>query len=93
MDHFQHFKVQGSVLEMVEAYCIAVDLSESAFGRRAVGDSRFVGNLRDGRGSISTMQRAIDFICDRIHSVSPGQGRGSACRTGNALTDCAGVET
>jgi len=39
----------ASLLAEIEAFCRAFDLTESAFGTKALGDKHLVHQLRDGR--------------------------------------------
>lgn len=42
-------EVHAALISEIEAYCARTGMSESAFGRKAVGDSHFLAELRGGR--------------------------------------------
>jgi len=53
------------LLRRVEAACRHYKLSEWQFGTQAVGNGRFVERLRQGAGSLATLERAeryLDFL-------------------------------
>ena len=51
------------LLERIEAYIKTRRIPPTRFGRDAVGDPKFVFQLRDGRDPrVSTVHRVIEFI-------------------------------
>lgn len=49
----------------IRAYLRATGQSASAFGIAAVGDGKFVGRLRSGKGvTLTTIERALQYIED-----------------------------
>lgn len=53
----------SSLLEDIEAFCAARELSEAQFGLLALNDKNFVPQLRDGRDiRFSTAERVRQFI-------------------------------
>jgi len=51
------------LLYRVEKYLRATRMPPTRFGREALGDSRFVFDLRSGREPrLATVQRVIDFL-------------------------------
>ncbi len=54
------------LLQRVEKYLRSTKTPPTRFGRDAVGDSRFVFDLRDGREPRSaTVQRVLAFLADQ----------------------------
>lgn len=50
-------------LENIAAYLAKADLSESAFGRAAVGDPNFIGDCKRGREpSLRLVRRVSEYI-------------------------------
>jgi hypothetical protein len=41
--------MSGTILHRIRQFCDSNGLPETTFGRRAVGDPRLVGDLRNGR--------------------------------------------
>lgn len=53
----------GSFLEEIEAFMAAHGMSESKFGQDALGDHKFVGQVRSGRSpSLKTAERVRRFM-------------------------------
>ena len=51
------------LLATIEEYCRREGMAETAFGRKALGDGRFVGSLRNGRQvRAATLERVRGFI-------------------------------
>jgi hypothetical protein len=51
------------LLAVIEAHCAASGMSKSGFGAMAVGDPRFVDDLRSGREPRrKTVNRVLEFI-------------------------------
>ena len=51
------------LLDQIETYLAQQRMPPSKFGRLAVGDPRFVGDLRVGRlPRVTTRQRVLDFL-------------------------------
>lgn len=57
------------LLEQIEAYLAHTRTSPSTFGRVAVGDPRFVKDLREGRQPRSTTEARVKALIAR--SVDP----------------------
>ena len=55
------------LLEQIEAYLVRSSVSPSTFGRLAVGDPRFVDDLRLGRRPrLRTQERVKQFLSTKI---------------------------
>lgn len=55
------------LLEQIEAYLVRSGVSPSTFGRLAVGDPRFVNDLRVGRKPrCKTQQRVSEFLRGKL---------------------------
>jgi hypothetical protein len=61
------------LLEQIEAYLAQTRTSPSTFGRVAVGDPRFVKDLREGRQPRSTTEARVKAFLAR--SVDPEYSR------------------
>ena len=69
---------QRQLLAAIEEFCAREGMAPTTFGRRAMGDGRFVGRLRDGRKMrAATLARARQFLADH-GSPAPGKGDGAA---------------
>jgi hypothetical protein len=69
-------EAQSRLLAEVEAFMRQHRLSDSTFGRRAVGDWKFVRRLRDGANmTLTTMDRAAAFM---RRSPMPASGGAAA---------------
>ena len=65
------------LLAAVEAFCAREGMAPTTFGRKALGDGRFVGRLRDGRNvREATLQRARQFLTDH-ESAAASKGTGA----------------
>ena len=63
MDASDHIAAaREALLTQIEPYCAYAGISESAFGRIAVSDARFVLRLRSGQASAKLMDRAQAFL-------------------------------
>jgi hypothetical protein len=52
-----------SFLSEIDAFLTAKGMSESAFGKAALGDPNFVSNLRAGRSpSLKTVSKVADYL-------------------------------
>ena len=66
------------LLAAVEAFCAREGMAPTTFGRKALGDGRFVGRLRDGRKvRETTLARARQFLADH-EAVAASEGTGAA---------------
>ena len=65
------------LLERIERYLRTTKTPETRFGREALGDPKFVGNLRDGRTPRpATVRRVLSFIALReAQLISSESGR------------------
>ncbi|MDE0050335.1 MAG: hypothetical protein OXO52_11155 [Rhodospirillales bacterium] len=69
---------QRQLLAAIEEFCARDGMAPSTFGRKAMGDGRFVGRLRDGRKlRAATLARARQFLADH-GSPAPGKSDGAA---------------
>lgn len=62
------------LLEQVESYLARTKVPPSTFGRRVVGDPRFVDDLREGRRPRrKTAQRVLSFLgaTEMVPSTKP----------------------
>ena len=67
------------LLAAIEKFCEREGMTPSAFGRKAMGDGRFVGRLRDGRQMrAATLARARQFLGD--HAPKGGGAAAAAGR-------------
>lgn len=54
-----------SFLDKIEAFMAAHGMSDSRFGREALGDHRFVAQVRDGRSpSLKTAAKVEQFMAE-----------------------------
>lgn len=61
MENIHHTHID--LLAVIEAHCAASGMSKSGFGASAVGDPRFVDDLRSGREPRrKTVNRVLEFI-------------------------------
>lgn len=52
-------------LEQIEAFLLRTDLSATSFGREALRDPSFVGDLRKGRSpNLKVVHRVMEFMRD-----------------------------
>lgn len=66
------------LLEQVESYLARTKVPPSTFGRRVVGDPRFVDDMREGRRPRrKTAQRVLSFLggTEVATSAEPGSSR------------------
>jgi hypothetical protein len=56
--------IASAILVDITAYCGAVGIAPTTFGQRAVGDTRFVERLREGRASVRQVDRARQYMAD-----------------------------
>ncbi len=66
-------RVMNELLEKIEAFLKAKKMSPTAFGKAALGDPRFVSDLRNKNRSVTmrTNMRVLAFI--EQHEASAGQ--------------------
>ena len=63
------------LLAAIESFCEREGMAPAAFGRKAMGDGRFVGRLRDGRQvRAATLAKARQFLAD----YAPNDGEAAA---------------
>ncbi|MEP9402816.1 hypothetical protein [Sphingomonas sp. VNH70] len=53
------------ILHQISQYLQATGMSETRFGRRAVGDPRLIGDLRNGRQPRRAMVARIEAFIER----------------------------
>ena len=77
------------IIRDIQEFCRANNLAESTFGRLAVGNSKLMIRLRDGKGvTLKTAKRIQEYIkthsalCD-AKTVEPGQARSSVKNRGD----------
>ncbi len=65
------------LLERIEKHLKARRMPPTRFGREAIGDPKFVFNLRDGREPRSaTVKRVLDYLDAReTQAEQPGRSR------------------
>ena len=55
--------VRSALLARIDAYKLASGKSDSAIGKEALNDDKFVKRIREGSGfNVNTIQRVIDWI-------------------------------
>lgn len=60
-----------ALLARIAAYCEARVLSERHFGLLSVRDHKFVGRLRDGKATLTTIERAERFMDEAPAAAEP----------------------
>lgn len=61
-------------LGSIEAFLVKNEMSASAFGRAAIGDPNFVGDLRAGRmPNLRIVRRVDDFIAKKSPENVPAE--------------------
>ena len=69
--------VRNSLLARIDAYKLASGKSDSAIGKEALKDDKFVKRIRDGNGfNVNTLQKVIDWI-DAQEAQAPAMERAS----------------
>ena len=57
--------IRDSLLGRIDSFLQEAKLSDSAFGRQAVGDHKFIRRLRDGFGvTLTSIEKAESFMRD-----------------------------
>ena len=63
------------LLAAIEEFCEREGMAPTTFGRKALGDGRFIGRLRDGRQvRAATLARVRQFLADRDPAASANDG-------------------
>jgi len=69
--------VRNALLARIDAYKLASGKSDSAIGKEALNDDKFVKRIRDGNGfNVNTLQKVIDWI-DAQDTTAPAMERAS----------------
>ena len=71
------------LLAAIEDFCEREGMAPTTFGRKALGDGRFTGRLRDGRQvRAATLARVRQFLADRDPAASAKDGTSAGASAG-----------
>lgn len=73
----QPLKIQDYARQVVDNYLAKTNTSPSTFGREVFGDSCFYPRFCEGRITVPTAQKAIDYCTEKLSAQKSMNNEGS----------------